>query len=71
MLTYSPAALPPYYTFSFALLEQLELDPKLRVAHRTQEHQVWVQNLALTQLVIRRDPQAVPNVSPNSLSHLR
>jgi uncharacterized protein YuzB (UPF0349 family) len=30
MLSYAPTALPPYYTFSFALLEQLELDPKLR-----------------------------------------
>jgi alkylhydroperoxidase family enzyme len=56
MLSYAPTALPPYYTFSFALLEQLELDPKLReltilrVAYRIQAHYAWVQHVALAQL---------------------
>ena len=57
MLSYAPTTLTPYYTFSAALLEQLELDPKLReltilrVAHRTQAHYAWVQHVALAQLV--------------------
>jgi 4-carboxymuconolactone decarboxylase len=63
MLSYAPTALPPYYTFSFALLEQLELDPKLReltilrVAHHTQAHYAWVQHVALAQLVGVSDEQ--------------
>jgi alkylhydroperoxidase family enzyme len=63
MLSYAPTALPPYYSFSFALLEQLELDPKLReltilrVAHRTQSHYAWVQHVALAQLVGVSDEQ--------------
>jgi len=63
MLSYAPPALPPYYTFSFALLEQLELDPKLReltilrVAYRTQAHYAWVQHVALAHLVGVSDEQ--------------
>ncbi len=63
MLSYAPTTLSPYYTFSFALLDQLELDPKLRqltilrVAHRTEEHYAWVQHVALARLVGVSDEQ--------------
>jgi 4-carboxymuconolactone decarboxylase len=63
MLSYAPTVLTPYYTFSAALLDQLELDPKLReltilrVAQRTEAHYVWVQHVALAQLVGVSDEQ--------------
>ena len=63
MLSYAPTALSPYYAFSAALLDQLELDPKLRqltilrVAHRTQAHYAWVQHVALAHLVGVSDEQ--------------
>lgn len=63
MLSYAPTTLSPYYTFSFALLDQLELDPQLRqltilrVAHRTQAHYAWVQHVALAHLVGVSDEQ--------------
>jgi 4-carboxymuconolactone decarboxylase len=63
MLSYAPTDLAPYYTFSFALLDQLELDPKLRqltilrVAHRTEAHYAWTQHVALAQLAGVSDEQ--------------
>ena len=53
MLSYAPNALASYYSFSFALLDQLELDPKLReliilrVVHRTEAQYAWTQHVAL------------------------
>ncbi len=63
MLSYAPTALSPYYSFSFALLDQLELDPKLRqltilrVAHRTEAQYAWTQHVALAQLAGVSDEQ--------------
>jgi 4-carboxymuconolactone decarboxylase len=63
MLSYAPNALAPYYSFSFALLDQLELDPKLReltilrVAQRTEAQYAWTQHVALAQLVGVSDEQ--------------
>jgi len=63
MLSYAPTALTPYYTFSFALLDQLELDPKLReltilrVTHCTEAHYAWVQHVSLARLVGVSDEQ--------------
>jgi len=57
ILSYAPTVLSPYYTFSATLLDQLELDPKLRqlsilrVTHRTQADYAWVQHVALARLV--------------------
>lgn len=63
MLSYAPTALTPYYTLSAALLDQLELDPKLReltilrVAHRTEAQYAWTQHVVLAQLVGVSDEQ--------------
>ena len=63
MLSYAPTALPPYYTFSFALLDQLELDPKLReltilrVTHRIEAQYAWIQHVALAKAAGVSDEQ--------------
>ena len=63
MLSYAPTALSPYYAFSAALLDQLELDPKLReltilrVAQRTEARYAWEQHVALAHLVEVSDEQ--------------
>jgi 4-carboxymuconolactone decarboxylase len=63
MLSYAPTALPPYYAFSAALLEQLELDPKLReltilrVAYCTEAQYAWTQHVVLAQLAGVSDEQ--------------
>src|SRR5262249_53112860 len=63
MLSYAPTTLSPYYTFSFALLDQLELDPKLpqltilRVAHCAEAHYAWAQHVTLARLVGVSDKQ--------------
>ena len=57
MLSYAPTTLAPYYACYSVVLDQLELDPKLRqlailrVVYRTQAHYAWVQHVALAHLV--------------------
>ena len=63
MLSNAPTAIAPYYAFSGALLDQLELDPKLRqlailkVAHRIEAQYAWVQHVALAHIVGVSDEQ--------------
>jgi AhpD family alkylhydroperoxidase len=63
MLSYAPTVLPSYYAFSAALLDQLELNPKLReltilrVAQRTQAQYAWTPHIALAQLAGVSDEQ--------------
>jgi 4-carboxymuconolactone decarboxylase len=57
MLSHAPTALAPYYACYNVVLDQLELDPKLRqlailrVVQRTQAHYAWVQHGALAHLL--------------------
>jgi len=57
MLSYASTAVTPFYRFSEALLDQLELDPKLRqlamlrVAQSTEAHAAWLQHVALSHVV--------------------
>ncbi|HEX6557440.1 MAG TPA: carboxymuconolactone decarboxylase family protein [Ktedonobacteraceae bacterium] len=63
MLSYAPTTLTPYYTFSAALLDQLELEPNLReltilrVAHLTEVQYAWTQHVVLAQLAGVSDEQ--------------
>ena len=63
MLSYASTAVTPFYSFSEALLDQLELDPKLRqlavlrVAQSTEAHAAWLQHVALAQVVGVSDEQ--------------
>ena len=63
MLSYAPTVLRPYYAFSATLLDQLELDPRLReliilrVAYQTQAQYAWTQHVELAQLAGVSDEQ--------------
>ena len=63
MLSYASTTVTPFYRFSEALLDQLELDPKLRllamlrVAQSTEAHDAWRQLMALAQVVGVSDEQ--------------
>ena len=63
ILSYASTAVNPFYSFSEALLDQLELDPKLRqlamlrVAQSTKAHVAWLQHVALAQVVGVSDEQ--------------
>jgi alkylhydroperoxidase family enzyme len=63
ILSYASAAVNPFYSFSEALLDQFELDPKLRqlamlrVAQCTKSHAAWLQHVALAQVVGVSDEQ--------------
>jgi 4-carboxymuconolactone decarboxylase len=63
MLSYASTAVSPYYAFSAALLDQLELEPKLRelailrVTHRIEAQYAWIQHVALAKAVGVSDEQ--------------
>src|SRR5215470_9916144 len=63
MLSYASTTVTPFYRFSEALLDQLELDPKLRqlamlrVAQSTEAHAAWRQHVALAHVVGVSDEQ--------------
>ncbi len=63
MLSYASTAISPFYVFSGALLDQLELDPKLRqltilrVTHRIEAQYTWIQHVALAKVVGVSDEQ--------------
>jgi len=63
ILSYASTAVNPFYSFSEALLDRLELDPKLRqlamlrVAQSTKAHAAWLQQVALAQVVGVSDEQ--------------
>jgi 4-carboxymuconolactone decarboxylase len=63
MLSYASTAISPFYVFSAALLDQLELDPKLRqltilgVTHRIEAQYAWIQHVALAKSIGVSDEQ--------------
>jgi alkylhydroperoxidase family enzyme len=63
ILSYASTAANPFYSFSEALLDQLELDPKLRqlamlrVAQSIEARAAWLQHVALAQVVGISDEQ--------------
>jgi 4-carboxymuconolactone decarboxylase len=63
MLSYASTAISPFYVFSGALLDQLELDPKLRqltilrVTHRIEAQYAWIQHVALAKSIGVSDEQ--------------
>ncbi len=63
MLSYASTAISPFYVFSGALLDQLELDPKLRqltilrVTHGIKAQYAWIQHVALAKVVGVSDEQ--------------